>query len=107
MMKEEDVLSIEDAFGDLKDPRSRTSMHDLPEILVVALCAILCGAESWVAIQTWGEEKLGWLRAYVPLSHGIPSHDTFGRVFAALDPDRFPGRLHANALLCLCCPHSI
>ncbi|MGU7844135.1 ISAs1 family transposase, partial [Burkholderia sp. AW33-5] len=82
-------MSIEDAFGELRDPRSRTPAHDLSEMLVVALCAILSGADSWVAIQIWGEEKLEWLRGYVPLRNGIPSHDTFGRVFAALNPRQF------------------
>jgi predicted transposase YbfD/YdcC len=58
-------------------------------MLVVALCAILCGADNWFAISVWGEAKLDWLRRYVPLKQGIPSHDTFGRVFAALDPRQF------------------
>ncbi|CAE6737009.1 ISAs1 family transposase ISTha2 [Paraburkholderia domus] len=83
---QEDVLSIEEAFG---DPRSRTPSHDLTEMLVVALCAILSGADSWVAIQTWAEAKLDWLRGYLPLVNGIASHDTFGRVFAALDAQQF------------------
>lgn len=58
-MEEEGLLSVEEAFGDLRDPRSRTPAYDLTEMLVVALCAILCGADNWVAIQMWGEEKLG------------------------------------------------
>jgi predicted transposase YbfD/YdcC len=85
----DDILSIEEAFGDLKDPRSRTPEYDLSGMLMVALCAILCGADSWVAIQTWGDEKLDWLRRHIPLEHGIASHDTFGRVFAALNPKQF------------------
>ncbi len=85
----DDVLSIEEAFGDLKDPRSRTPAHDLTGMLMVALCAILCGADSWMAIQAWGEAKLEWLRCYIPLELGIPSHDTFGRVFATLNPKQF------------------
>lgn len=85
----QDVLSIDEAFGDLRDPRSRTPAHDLQEMLVVALCAILSGADSWVAIQLWAEAKLDWLRRYVPLASGVPSHDTFGRVFAALDAQQF------------------
>ena len=84
-----DVLSIEEAFGGLTDPRGRPSPHDLREILFVSLCAILSGADSWVAIQIWGESKLDWLRRYGPLERGIPSHDTFGRIFAALDPLEF------------------
>lgn len=69
--------------------RAGTPAHDLTEMLVVALCAILCGADNWFAISVWGEAKLDWLRRYVPLKQGIPSHDTFGRVFAALDPRQF------------------
>lgn len=52
------VLSIEEAFGDMQDPRSRTPAYDLTQMLFVALCAILSGADNWVAIQVWGGEKL-------------------------------------------------
>ena len=71
-MEEESVLSIQEAFGDLKDPRSRTPTHNLQEMLVVALCAILCGAETWVGIQIWAQGKLEWLRRFVPLCNGVP-----------------------------------
>ncbi|RQR82854.1 transposase family protein [Burkholderia sp. Bp8977] len=67
---QQEVLSIEEAFGSLTDPRSRPSPHDLREILTVALCAILSGADSWVAIRIWGESKLDWLRRYLPLETG-------------------------------------
>ncbi|CAE6772844.1 ISAs1 family transposase [Paraburkholderia aspalathi] len=85
----ENVLSIEGAFGNLRDPRIRMAVHDLTEILVVALCAILSGTDSWVEIQTWAEAKLDWLRRYLPLVNGIASHDTFGSIFAALDAQQF------------------
>ena len=88
-MEEGSVLGIQEAFGDLKDPRSRTPTHNLEEMLMVALCAILCGAETWVGVQIWAQGKLEWLRRFVPLCNGVPSHDTFGRVFAALDARRF------------------
>jgi hypothetical protein len=88
-MEEEGILSIEEAFGDLRDPRSRTPAYDLTEMLMSALCAVLCGADSWVAIQLWGEEKVDWLRWHIPLVPCIPSHDSFGRVFAALNPKQF------------------
>ncbi|VVE54730.1 ISAs1 family transposase [Pandoraea sputorum] len=84
-----EVLSIEEAFGDLSDPRSRTPVHGLTEVLLVALCAILSGANNWAGIELWGRAKLNWLRRHVPLKNGIPSHDAFGRVFAALDPEQF------------------
>ncbi|KVB94720.1 transposase family protein [Burkholderia cepacia] len=67
---QQEVLSIEEAFCSLTDPRSRPSPHDLREILMVALCAILSGADSWVAIRIWGESKLDWLRRYLPVETG-------------------------------------
>jgi predicted transposase YbfD/YdcC len=84
------ALCIADCFADLVDPRvERTKRHRLLGIVTVALCGVVCGAESWVEIEAWGEAKLDWLRAFLDLPHGIPSHDTFGRVFAALDPAQF------------------
>jgi hypothetical protein len=93
---DDEILSIEEAFADLKDPRSRTPAHDLSEMLMVALCAILSGAHSWIGIELWGQAKLERLRRYIPLEQGIPSHDTFGRVFAALNPKRFEACLSAG-----------
>ena len=82
-------LSLGDAFGELSDPRTREPEHKLTEMLVVAIAAILSGADSWVAISLWGEAKLEWLRRYMPLVNGVASHDTFGRVFAVLDAKQF------------------
>lgn len=79
-MEEIEPPSVEDAFGDLKDPRSRSPEHALSELLVVAIAAILSGADSWGGIATWGEAKIEWLRQYLKLANGVPSHDTFGRV---------------------------
>lgn len=77
-------------FAPLKDPRiERTKRHQLLDIIIVAICGIICGAESWVEIAEFGQAKLAWLKQYLPLSNGIPSHDTFGRVFALLDPHAF------------------
>ena len=79
--------SIELYFGSLPDPRvERTRAHRLSDLLTIALCAILCGANDWVAVETFGQAKEAWLRTFLPLPGGIPSHDTFGRVFARLDP---------------------
>ena len=89
MDDEYEPLSLQDAFGELKDPRVRTPEHDLTEMLVVALAAILSGADGWVGIALWGQGQLEWLRRYLPLRNGIASHDTFGRVFAALDARQF------------------
>lgn len=82
--------SIDAYFGDLIDPRvERTKRHGLLDIITLALCGVICGAESWVEIEEFGKVKQGWFRQFLALPHGIPSHDTFGRVFAALDPEQF------------------
>jgi predicted transposase YbfD/YdcC len=79
--------SIEVCFDGLTDPRvERTRAHRLSDLITIALCAILCGANDWVAGETFGHAKAAWLRTFLPLPGGIPSHDTFGRVFARLDP---------------------
>ena len=74
----------------LNDPRiERTKRHDLLEIIVIALCGIICGADSWVEIAECGQATAAWLKPCLRLPNGIPSHDTFGRVFALLDPQAF------------------
>lgn len=81
------VTRIAGCFHDLVDPRiERTKRHDLLDIVTIALCAVLAGAESWVEVEEWGEIKLPWLRTWLALPNGIPSHDTFGRVFSRLNP---------------------
>lgn len=76
-------------FKDLPDPRARNRLHKLTDILAVAFCAVLCGADDWVAVEAWCHARLAWLRTFLELPAGVPSHDTFGRVFARLDPDAF------------------
>lgn len=77
-------------FASLKDPRiERTKRHQLLDILVIALCGVICGADSWVEIAEVGQAKEAWLKQFLQLPNGIPSHDTFGRVFALLDPQAF------------------
>jgi len=78
------------AFAGLKDPRvNRTKKHSLGDILAIAIAAIICGADGWVQVEEFGDCKREWFETFLDLSHGIPSHDTFGRVFAALDPVAF------------------
>jgi predicted transposase YbfD/YdcC len=78
------------AFAQLKDPRvNRTKRHALPDILAIAICAIICGADGWTQVAEFGRCKIKWFRTFLDLPNGIPSHDTFGRVFAALDPQAF------------------
>jgi predicted transposase YbfD/YdcC len=82
-----DLLSI---LRELPDPRiERTRLHKLEDLLLIAICALLCGAESFEDMELFGETKEPWLRTFLELPHGIPSHDTFNRLFVALDPQRF------------------
>ncbi|MBW4538908.1 MAG: ISAs1 family transposase [Myxacorys chilensis ATA2-1-KO14] len=81
---------LEQYFGQIRDPRvERTRAHQLLDIIAIALFAVLSGADSWVAIETYGNAKRSWLESFLALPHGIPSHDTFARVFARLDPETF------------------
>lgn len=84
------VVSITAHFAELRDPRlDRTKAHALLDILVIAICAIICGANDWEAVAEFGRSKVAWFRSLLPLPNGIPSHDTFWRVFRALDPAQF------------------
>lgn len=77
-------------FAHLPDPRlQRTRAHELIDILVMALCTLLCGGESFNDMEDFGHAKVDWFRTFLTLRNGIPSHDTFNRVFAALDPGQF------------------
>ena len=78
-------------FQSLPDPRSDggNKQHQLYEMVVVTLCATICGAESWTDVERFGREKFRWFRKFLRLENGIPSHDTIGRVFAALDTAAF------------------
>lgn len=81
--------SITDHFKQVQDPRQHDVDHLLLEIITIAICGVICGADSWVEIAEFGEAKEEWFRKFLRLSHGIPSHDTFGRVFRVLDPQQF------------------
>jgi predicted transposase YbfD/YdcC len=82
--------SLLDHFEHLPDPRiSRTRDHDLIDVMVIAVCTLLCGGETFNDMEDFGHAKLDWFRTFLSLRNGIPSHDTFNRVFAALDPKGF------------------
>lgn len=84
------TLAIQTHFADLKDPRiDRTRRYELLDIVVITVCAVICGAEGWVDIANYGVAKYEWLKTFLELPEGIPSHDTFRRVFCLLDPQAF------------------
>jgi predicted transposase YbfD/YdcC len=83
-------LPIAEAFADLPDPRlERNQLHKLTDILTIALCAVISGAEGWEQVAEYGRSKEAFFRRFLELPNGIPSHDTFYRVFTRLDPDAF------------------
>jgi predicted transposase YbfD/YdcC len=83
--------SIETHCQSLHDPRTLTPniQHLFLDMLVIAICAVLCGANDWVAVAEFGRAQLQWFQKFLHLPNGIPSHDTFTRVFARIDPDQF------------------
>jgi predicted transposase YbfD/YdcC len=82
--------SILNHFASLPDPRRpRRRLHRLLDMIAVALCAVVAGRDDWVEVAAYGRKKLAWLRTFLPLPHGMPSHDTFSRVFRLLDPHAF------------------
>jgi len=81
--------SILTHFASLEDPRDqRGKEHLLLDIISIAICAVICGAESWTDIEEYGRAKVEWLQTFLALPNGIPSHDTVARVFARLDPEQ-------------------
>ncbi len=89
-MEENDLRNLESIFAHVQDPRlERTKRHRLRDIIILAICGALCGAEGWVEIEEFGKAKEAFFTDLLTLVNGIPSHDTFGRVFALLDPKQF------------------
>ena len=87
------LTTVDRYFGDLPDPRTGPAkLHRLIDILTIALLAVICGAQNWVEVHDFGEEHEEWLKTLLELPNGIPSHDTFGRVFALLQPQAFEER---------------
>lgn len=83
-MKLKPKITIADHFDLITDPRiERTKLHDLKDIITIAICAVICCADTWVEIEEYGKAKQKWLKKFLKLSNGIPSHDTFSRVESA------------------------
>lgn len=84
------IGSIGEHFSKVSDPRiERTKRHKLIDIICLAICAVICGADNWVDVENFGHQKLAWLQSFLELPNEIPSHDTFGRVFALMNPEEF------------------
>jgi hypothetical protein len=89
-MEEGDLRALETIFAQVEDPRvERTKQHQLRDIIIIAMCGVICGADGWVGIEEFGKAKEAWLTELLKLPNGIPSHDTFGRVFEHIDPKQF------------------
>src|SRR6266576_4871399 len=89
-MEEKELRDLETIFAQVEDPRmERTKRHQLRDIIILAICGVICGAEGWVEIEEFGKAKEAWFTELLDLPNGIPSHDTFGRVFACIDPKQF------------------
>jgi predicted transposase YbfD/YdcC len=83
-------VTLQEAFSQVEDHRrGPATRYDLKEMIVMAICAVLCGCDGWVDVADWCEEEEGWLRTFLVLAKGTPSHDTFGKVFRVLDAKVF------------------
>lgn len=92
-MEEQPVESIARHYEGLPDPRTgNAKQHIFLEILIMAICAVICGADGWSDVELFANNKKAWLKTFLKLPKGIPSHDTFGRVFAKIKPEEFQKR---------------
>jgi predicted transposase YbfD/YdcC len=86
-MSDSPVAALVEHFNNIKDPRAQHSIaHLLIDIVIITICAVICGADSWPEVESYGHAKQQWLSTFLALPNGIPSHDTFERVFARLKP---------------------
>jgi predicted transposase YbfD/YdcC len=81
--------SVKEFFSDITEPRDSNKRHKLIDIITIALCAVICGADTWEDIEEFGNTRKEWFERFLELPHGIPAHDTFARVFASMDPEEF------------------
>jgi predicted transposase YbfD/YdcC len=83
----EPLADLGSYFADLTDPRSSNARHGLLDILVIAICAVICGADGWEDLEEYGRVHAAWFETLLDLPHGIPSHDPFRRVLSRLNPE--------------------
>ena len=89
MKEKATAATITAHFSELDDPRRDNKSHPLMDMIVIAICAVICGADGWTNIELFGHAKHDWFKQFLSLPHGIPSHDTFGRVFGVLKAEQF------------------
>jgi predicted transposase YbfD/YdcC len=89
MEKKNNSNSIGTHFKKISDPRRHNKKHKLIDIITISICAVICGADGFEHIEEFGKSKIKWFKQFLDLPFGIPSHDTFGRIFAMLDPKEF------------------
>jgi predicted transposase YbfD/YdcC len=83
------MSTISESFSGITEPRESNKRHKLIDIITIALCAVICGADTWEDIEEFGHTKKEWFERFLELPHGIPAHDTFARVFSSIDPKEF------------------
>jgi len=89
-MSQAAIVAIQEHFSIVEEPRVEYLVeHNLTEMIVIAICAVICGANDWVAVADWGQAKISWLKQYLTLANGIPSHDCYRRLFLRLDTEQF------------------
>jgi hypothetical protein len=92
---ERETNRLSEHFGGMTDPRGGQNIWHPVENIIIAICGAICGADNWVDIEMFGNAKREWFETFLDLAHGIPSHDTFGRVFRQINPEEFQGYFHA------------
>jgi len=89
-MPQTTIATIQEHFSTINDPRTDyLTEYSLIEMIAITICAVICGADNWVEVVDWAHERIDWLKQYLELCNGIPSHDTFRRVFLLIDPEQF------------------
>lgn len=91
--------TFESFFDNIQDPRHHNKKHMLIDILFIAICAVVAGADTYEQIENFGKKRKKWLSIFLQLPHGIPSHDTFGRLFEKMLPNEFQKVLYAGLTL--------